>query len=265
MINARGEVIGINAAISSRASSIGFAVPINQATTILPQLKLRGRVVRGYIGVTLKEVDPDVQRSLGLPSATGALVQDVAPSSPAERAGVRAYDLILGVDGREVRTNDGLIREIAARAPGSTARLRLLRDNREMAVRIKLAERPGRAGPEEDPGEDKPESSDQERAPAPLGASVRELDREVLRRLEIPERIAGVLVARVEPMSPAFDASIERGHVIMEINRQRVSSVADYQRITNAARPGDVLAFYVYAPGADQRALRTVRVEASDR
>ena len=99
LINGRGEVIGINAAISSRASNIGFAVPVNQAAAILPQLKERGRVSRGFIGVALRDVDPDLQRSLRLSTAHGALVQDVTAGSPGDRAGLRVYDLIIAVDG----------------------------------------------------------------------------------------------------------------------------------------------------------------------
>src|SRR3954470_14980483 len=118
LINARGEVIGINSAISSRASNIGFAVPINQAVAILPQLKAHGSVMRGFIGVVLTDVTPDLQRSLKLPVARGALVQDVSDGAPAARAGVRAYDIIVSVDGRDVWTNEELIRDISGRQPG---------------------------------------------------------------------------------------------------------------------------------------------------
>src|SRR6478672_1055821 len=98
LINSRGEVIGINAAISSRASNIGFAVPINLATAILPQLRARGRVSRGYIGVGLRDIDADLQQSLKLPVARGALVQDVSDGSPGERAGLKPYDTIVAID-----------------------------------------------------------------------------------------------------------------------------------------------------------------------
>ena len=121
LINARGQVIGINSAISRQASNIGFAVPINQARGVLPQLKTLGRVERGYIGVTLRDVDPDLQASLKLARGDGALVQDVTAGSPGARAGLRPYDVITSVDGEPVRTHDSLIREIASRAPGSRA------------------------------------------------------------------------------------------------------------------------------------------------
>src|SRR3954468_18365250 len=106
LINGRGEVVGINAAISQRASNIGFAVPINEATSILPQLKSDGHVARGFMGVTLPDLDPDLQASLKLGTQTGALVQDVAAGSPGQRGGLRVYDLITAIDGKRVTTND---------------------------------------------------------------------------------------------------------------------------------------------------------------
>jgi serine protease Do len=262
LINARGEVIGINTAISSRASSIGFAVPINQAKLILPQLRTRGRVARGYIGVTLTDVGPDMQQSLRLGADRGALVMDVEEGSPGQRSGIRPYDLIVSVDGREVHTNDELIRHVSAREPGTTARLQVLRDGREQTVQIKLAERPVPAagGSVEDPPV-RPGRQAPADAP-PLGIGVRELTREAARRLGVPDGVRGVLVARVDPASPGADAAIERGYVIMEINRQRVSSVPEYHRIVEGARPDEVLVLYVYRPAFQQRQLVAVRVDA---
>ncbi len=131
LINARGEVVGINAAVSSRASNIGFAVPIDGARAILPQLRAKGRVARGYIGVGLRDVDPDLERSLKLPVSQGALIQDVTSGSPAERAGLRPYDIIVSLDDAEIESDDDLIREISARAPGSPARLKIVRDGQQ--------------------------------------------------------------------------------------------------------------------------------------
>ena len=259
LINARGEVIGINAAISSRASNIGFAVPINQARAILPQLRDRGRVSRGYIGVMLRDVDPDLQRSLGLERSNGALVQDVTDGSPGSRAGVRTYDLIVAVDGRSIGGNDALIQLIASRQPGTTATLQVLRDGRSMSIPVKLAERPQRERRMSARTEQQSVPSSQ-RGPL-LGISVREIDDESASRFRLPAGTSGVIVSRVEPMSPAFDAAIERGHVLLEINRQPVRSVDDYRRLTSAARPGDILAVYLYKPEIEQRSLQTVKIE----
>ena len=259
LINGRGEVIGINAAISSRASNIGFAVPVNQAVAILPQLKERGRVSRGFIGVALRDVDPDLQRSLRLSTAQGALVQDVTVGSPGDRAGLRVYDLIIAVDGAAVASNDQLIRTVAARVPGTTVRLNVLRDGRPVLATVKLAERPGH----DDVAAAKPEPTAPGSSPTAraIGLTVRDLDSDARQRYRLPRALQGVVVWRVDPMSPAFDAEIERGAVILEINRRRVTSAAEYSRMTAGARTGDVLTFYLYVPDSG-RTLRAVRIDA---
>ena len=260
LINSSGEVVGINAAISSRASSIGFAVPINQAREILPQLREKGRVARGYIGATLKDVDADLQRSLGLSTARGALVQDVAAGSPGSRAGMRIYDVIVAVDGKTVTGNDALIRDIASRTPGTTTVLQVVRDGRPMTIAIKLAERPARERRSLS-GSDTPSSQPAGQQAPSLGIMVRDMDQDFVSRFNVPGDVHGVIVSRVEPMSAAFDADIERGYVILEVNRHPIATVDDYRRLAARTRAGDVLAFYVYSPESQQRQLRTVRVE----
>jgi serine protease Do len=260
LINARGEVIGINSAISSKASNIGFAVPVNQARDVLPQLKQFGRVARGYIGVALKDVDPDLQRSLNLGTARGALVQDVTEGSPGARAGLRAYDLITAVDGRSVGSNDELIRRISAMSPGSPVRLDLVRDGRAVALTFKLAERPGRPTDSRKRAPAQP-SSNPAPADRPLGLLVRDLEREDLARLALPRAVQGVLISRVDPISAAYDADLERGQVILEVNRRPVASVGEFRRLVSGAHAGDVLTLYLYLPDSEQRALRTVRVD----
>ena len=259
LINARGQVIGINAAISRQASNIGFAVPINQARAILPQLKKLGRVERGYIGVTLRDVDPDLQSSLKLARPNGALVQDVRPGSPAARVGLRPYDVITAFDGKPVQAQDRLSREIAERQPGSAARLEYIRDGRTHTVTMRLAERPKEGIVNTAPTE---ERSTSRTGPGELGLSLIEIDDSNAHRFDIPSGMTGLLVQRVEPLSVAYDGGIDRGSIILEINRQPVNSIAGFRRIVGAARPGDVLAFYLYEPEAEQRAIRTVRTES---
>ena len=263
LINAHGEVIGINAAISSRASNIGFAVPINGATAILPQLRAHGRVARGYIGVALRDVDPDLRRSLELTVTHGALVQDVTAGSPGDRAGLRPYDIITALDGQPVANDDELIRDISARAPGSVAHVKLLRDGREQNVALKLAERPARDGGAGGRGDaTAPVPSERTLDPdARLGLTVRDLDRQTSERLDLPKGMKGAVIARVEPMTASFDAGIERGMVIVEMNRHAVETAADYHRLARASHAGDILTLYVYVPDLDQRKLITVRVE----
>ncbi len=260
LINTRGEVIGINSAISSRASNIGFAVPINGASAILPQLRSRGRVSRGYMGVSLRDVDTDLQESLKLPVGHGALIQDVTDDSPAGRVGLRPYDLVLSFDGLEVGDDDQLSHAIAARAPGATVPLRVFRDGRELTVSVKLSERPGRP----DPANVRPAAVTRAATGIEedvLGLTVRDLDAAAFNRYRLPATTRGVLIARVEPLSVSADSEVERGTILLEINRQPVESQADYRRVIRTLHPGEILTLYVFAPAISQRQIKTVRLE----
>jgi len=187
-------------------------------------------------------------------------VQDVSDDSPGARAGLKPYDTIVAIDDHDIRNDDELIRDIAAKAPGSPAKLSVVRDGRPETVTVKLAERPARDSAE-------PRKSDAA-APAehrkdddPLGISVKDLDTPTAVRLEIPKAFRGVLVTKVEPLGPSFDAGIERNTLIMEVNRKPVESAGEYRKIARALHPGDVLALYLYYPDLDQRRLVTVRVD----
>jgi serine protease Do len=262
LINSRGEVIGINSAISSRASNIGFAVPINQAIGILPQLKARGRVTRGFVGVVLTDVTPALQRSLNLGVSRGALVQDVTGGSPADRAGVRPYDVIVQLDGRDIVTNEELIRDVSGRQPGTVVRLDVVREGRRLTVPVKLAERPLRVEDNRRDGlGDRRSPPPPPPADVPLGMSVRELDRGVVGRLDIPDWVEGVIVSRVDPGGEAFAAQVRRGFVIIEINRHPVRSIADYDRVVASAKPGDVLTLFYYDPSQGQRGVVPLTVD----
>ncbi len=258
LINARGEVVGINAAVSSRGSSIGFAVPINQARAILPALMADGRVSRGFLGAVVQPVTPELRRSLGLGAATGALVQDVVAGSPAARAGLRPYDVVLDVNGEPASTNDTLAAAMASLRPGAPVTVHLMRDGRTVALATRLSERPRSGASEESP----PAAGArlEMRGPA-LGLFVRELDREFRMRYRVPDEARGVVVSKVEPLSPASDADIARGHVVLEINRRETATVDAFRREVGAARAGDVLTFYLFNPDRQQRELRSVHVE----
>lgn len=261
LINSRGQVIGINAAVSSRTSSIGFAVPINQAVSILPQLKASGRVSRGFMGVILTDVTPPLQRALGLSVGRGALVQDFTSESAAERAGVRLYDVIVEADAADIGSNDELIRHISARQPGSVVKLEVSRDGKRVTVPVRLTERPqpSRDDPDALPGN----TSERPKPPpeVPLGLSVRDLDAGYANRMNIPTSVQGVLINRVDPTGAVFSAAMRRGWIVTEINRRPVRSVAEYEKVLAAAQPGDVLAILYYDPTIGQRGLATVTVE----
>ena len=189
-------------------------------------------------------------------------MQDVTDGSPASRAGIRPYDVIVGFEGVAVANDDELIHEIASRAPGTTAQVRIIRDEREFSTTVKLSERPGRDGDPKGRATAAPSASPL--APGRdglLGLTVRDLDAAAFNRLKLPQATRGVLITRVDPLSAAYDADLQRGTVLMEINRKPIVSLADYTHLSAAVRPGDVLTLYVYIPDIAQRQLKTVRID----
>ncbi len=263
LINSRGEVIGVSAAVSSRASSIGFAVPMNVAVSILPQLRARGHVLRGYLGAGLRDLDADLKQSLGLPVSSGAVVQDIKAGSPAERMGLRPYDVILSLDGNQVTRGDDVLHGVAGRVPGTAIRIGVLRDGREFEASVKLAARPSeRRG---DPPADRPPVADPRRSEeeGALGLTVRDLDATAFNRYQLPSQTRGVLISRVEPISASADANVSRGTVLLEINRKALTSAAEYRTMAQGIRAGDIVTLYLYLPGLDERQLKTVRVDGA--
>ena len=246
--------------MSRQANSIGFSIPINQAKDILPQLLATGRVARGFLGVALRGVDAEVQQALGLGGAAGALVQDVTAGSPADRAGLRPYDLITAIDGQPVDGDAPALRLVARSEPGRAARLDFLRDGRRQTVTVRLAERPARVAPDGLPTVREPVRT-RDLGPAELGMTVIEITSANARRYDVPDGVLGLLVQRVEPVSAAAEAGIERGQVLLHVNRQPVATVVALRLAVGLARPGDPVAVLVYDPDLDQRLIRILHAE----
>ncbi len=263
LIDAQGHVVGITTAISAQAANIGFAIPINQVIPVLEQLRERGRVSRGFLGVGLTAMTPALRTALGVTAERGAVVQDVTPDTPAERAGLRAYDVIVSVDDVPVRTDDELIRAIAARLPGSVARLGLVRDAEVRSLNVKLTERPVR----ETRGQGSAAESDARPAASRehglLGLTVRDLDPTIVARQQIPDTLQGVMVVDVDPAGPARLARLRPGQVILEINRTRVISAASFNALAAALKPGRPVAILLFEPLTGQRQLLTVVPDSS--
>lgn len=240
LINARGEAIGINAAVSTEGQGIGFAIPINVAREILDQLTTRGRVLRGYLGIQLHELDPDLQKLLGVRDNRGAVVLDVLPGSAAESAGLKRYDVITRVGGEPVVDGDHLIRSISAKSPGTRVTLAILRDGKEARVEAQLTERA--AGTSPVPVPDRSEASvTYDR----LGLRVNELSSMMKSNLRIPADRRGVVVDQVAAASLGAE-TLEHGDIIVEVNRRATPDVAAYRRVLSSLRPGDVAWLYVY-------------------
>ncbi|PYQ48398.1 MAG: peptidase [Acidobacteria bacterium] len=235
LLNTRGEVIGINTLIITRgvpqSAGVGFAVPINVAKEILPQLREHGKVVRGWLGVSIQAVTDDMARSLKLKESKGAIVSDVTGDSPADKAGVKPGDVVIGVDGRAVEDNGDLSRYIASKPPGTTVNLRILREgSQEQTIAVKLG-----TFPEEGAG-DEGESGKH----GQLGMTLRNLTPDMADRLELPRATKGVVVVAVEAGDAAEDAGLSRGDVIVSVNGAPVGSVADFEKEIDRARPDGV-------------------------
>ena len=153
LVNLQGEAVGINAAVSSEAQGIGFAVPVNVARSVLKQLRDTGRVQRGYLGIQLQELDPDLARMIGLRDVKGALIMDVVEGGAAAHVGLRRWDVVTSVSGQAITDGDALVKTISAARPGSDVQLGVIRDGRPLTITARLDER----GPdEESPEAEKP-------------------------------------------------------------------------------------------------------------
>src|SRR2546426_3345223 len=206
LVDARGALIGINTAIFSQtggSQGIGFAVPVNMARQVMEQLVRRGRLTRGYLGVSLQEVTPALARGLGVSVERGVIVGDVAPDSPAARAGLKRGDVILAVDGTPVDDVGRLRNLIAGTAPGTTLKLTVLRDGREQTLDVALGETPERG----------PTTAAPPSAPERPGLSVTDVTPEVAKKLGLPPGLAGALVTEVIPGGPAAEAGLRPGDV----------------------------------------------------
>jgi serine protease Do len=259
LVNVAGEVVGINSAVSLQGQGIGFAVPINVARDVLSQLRDHGRVTRGYLGIQLQDLDPDLQRLVSAPEGRGALVVDVLDKKAGQAAGLKRYDVITAVAGTPVDDGDQLVCAISNRAPGSSVLLTVRRDGHEMTVLARLDARAG----DEQPAERIELDEESEEGPAgdALGLVVADLGRQAQADLRIPADRRGVVVRDVVGLDPGADA-LSHGDVVVEVNRQPTPDVASYQRAIDALAPGESAWLYVYRPRP--RGTFLVKVEAGN-
>jgi serine protease Do len=255
LINSRGEVVGINTAVSQQGQGIGFAIPINTAKAILVQLKDRGGVSRGHLGVSLDDVDEEYRKQLQLPEQRGAVVTRVTPDSPAEEAGFQRYDVIVEVDGNPIEVGADLVKAISSSPPETPVKISVYRDGERLELEAVLDERT--------PEVEKTDPEVPTRQPDPfdkLGLTVQPLTPSAIERYAFPEDLHGVMVARVDPLSSAADEGIRRGDVLSEINRRPIRDLNSYLQSMAGVRSGDVLLIYVVRT-AEVSFIAKVRVE----
>lgn len=244
MVNARGELVGINTAIFSTSGGyqgIGFAIPSNMARNVMNQLLEGGKVVRGWLGVAIQGVTPELAEQFDLPSDRGVLVSDVLPDGPAEGAGLKRGDVIVELDGKLVDRPYALRNRVAGTAPGTTVRLTLVRDGKKKTVRVKL----GELDSDKTTGAAAVAGYDN----ALRGVSVEELSEKLQDARKLPEGLTGVVVTEISGDSPAASV-LAKGDVLMEINRKPITSVGDFREVASGIGEDDSVLVLVYRRGS---------------
>ena len=256
LVNAAGEAIGISSAVSLQGQGIGFAVPSNVARDVIRQLKARGHVSRGYLGIQLQELDADLARMLGVPAASGAMVLDVVEGNAGAAAGLQRYDVITEVSGRAIGDGDQLVRVIAAEPPGSEVQLKVVRDRKPLTLTARLAERA--------PADARPPAGEPARiAPANggdrLGLVVSELPAEARAELRLPAGQRGVAVTTVVGL--AGMEQLAHGDLVLEVNRQPTPDLPAYRKAVANLAPGEVAWLFVQRPRPSGTFLARIEVE----
>ena len=196
------------------------------AKEILPQLREKGKVVRGWLGIQIESVQEDMAKTLKMKDAQGAIITQVVPGSPAETAGLKPEDVVVAVDGRPTRDNSDLSRYIASKAPGTTVKLEVIRGGSSKTVSVTLGTFPEETAADES----------EQPARGRLGMTLKDLTPPLAERLDLPRGSKGALVWDVEPGEAAEQAGLQRGDLIVSVNGEQVEGVDDFERLVDAAR-----------------------------
>lgn len=248
LVNIKGELIGINTAIFSKTGGyqgIGFTVPSNMVRVVMEQLIKQGRVTRGWLGMTIQELTPDIAQKFGLRQSEGALVSDVARGSSAHRAGIMRGDIILEFNGKKVRDVASLRNMVAQSRIGSQVEIKILRNDKEITVKATIMELPA------DLGDVVPSSSQGMNMDdtALSGIAVMDLNAAIAKQLGIDRDEKGVVIIKVEYGSSAEDAGLRKGDVVQEIDRQRISSLNDFNKVVSKIRSEDSVLLFINRSG----------------
>ena len=236
LMNINGEAIGINSAIYSQTGGsvgIGFAIPINMAKDLLPMLKT-GKIERGWLGVYVQKIDEELKEKFNLEDENGALIAYVNPDGPSAKAGLKEGDVIVSFQGKEIKDSDKLPYLVSSTPVGTEAEVVVIRDGKRKTFKVKLGDRPGSeemAAVEQKSGMD-------------LGMDLETLTPENARRYRL-STTEGLLVLQVEYNSPAFDAGLKEGDIILEVDREKVKTVNDFNRKLQDYKPGDTILLLV--------------------
>jgi serine protease Do len=240
LLDLDGEVIGVNSAIFSQSGGnigIGFAIPINMAKQLLPQLR-EGKVRRSWLGVMIQDITPELKTKLGLGTDEGALVSDVVSGGPAEKAGIKRGDVILQFDGKPIRSSHDLPFVVASTPIGKTVTVEVMRENQRMNLQVKTEELKEEAATAP-PGE----------APPKLGIQVQEITPEMAKNYGL-SRTSGVIIVQVAPGSPAEEAGLAPGDIIVEMDKKPVKDIKTMNNLLAGVKEGHTILFLIDRGGA---------------
>ncbi|MGD8440551.1 MAG: Do family serine endopeptidase [Holophagae bacterium] len=244
LVNLRGEVIAINTAINARGQNLGFAVPVNTLHQIVPQLREHGKVVRGFLGITVNNLDQDSAEAFGLDSRDGALVVEVTPGRAADKGGVEHGDIVVAINGTPIADTRELIDTISAMPPGTKVELTVIRDGKRKKLDVELEERDLLDADREQNLEPSSDNDTAER----LGISVSELSSQLRGMYGIEDDVDGVVITRVKPVSPAADEGLVRGDIIVEANGEAITTTDALQDVVASVPSDGYLRLYIYRP-----------------
>jgi len=241
LVNVKGELVGINTAIFSTSGGyqgIGFAIPSSMAKVVMGNLISKGKVLRGWLGVSIQPVTPDLAKQFDIKDDKGSLVGDVVEEGPAEKAGLQRGDVIIEYDGKDVSDPSSLRNSVAGTPPGKKVTLKIMRDGKSQKVDVTIAELPAEM-----------QKIQREFDNLLKGVIVQELTPELKRNLDIPKRITGVVVTDIEDGSPA-GGLLMPNDVIIEVNRKRINSVKDYESVVSKIKSGEDILLLVFRNGS---------------
>jgi len=241
LVNLKGEVVGIATAINFGAENIGFAVPAKTLANILPQLRDRGSVSRGYLGVNIADLDFEEAQAFGLPNTDGALVTFVRPG-PAEKAGLQNGDILLQVDSKKIQANRDLIDYVASKPPGTVVTLKVFRGGKALEKKATLGERPPSGGAEPEAAEVEPQ---EDTSVEWLGLQIQDISKMVRENHGIPAELNGVWITGVAPDSPLYQRNVRPNDVLVDLNGEAIENTRDLQKKVGAQKSGGFLRFYV--------------------
>jgi serine protease Do len=252
LVDTAGRLLGINSAIFSRSGGnqgIGFAIPANLAREVMQSLREKGRVVRGYIGASVQALTPELADAMKLKGQpTGALVGEVTPKSPSEKAGMKTGDVITAVNGKKITDARELRLMIGSMAPGTKVQLEVNREGQSKIINVELAEMP--AGQAAEGAEATPEESAQpEKTTVFGGVAVADITDDIRTALNLSKDIKGAVIAEIDADSPAAKAGLREGDVIQEVNKQPVKSARDLVAVSKKLTPNEKILIRVWSQG----------------